>query len=202
MSLNASGTLGNIIQFQQRKGGGCLKKNATPFNPRSSKQTAIRTCMKFLSQQWAGIYPEDKATWAERASLLNISPYNTYIAHNMERFRNGLGLQRSTYYDMANPGTIDEFNTTDGLIRRFLWDTYSSDPGISWGCFLYARVFPDDSYTWDAVVEVAAMNGSDVATHATELAAGTYNVAVQCFSVNGKLRETSKREATIEVYDQ
>jgi hypothetical protein len=154
MSLNASGTLAGIMQFQQRKGGGCLKKNATPKNPRSAKQTSIRACMKFLSQQWHLIDPTPKATWTERAELLNISPYNAYISTNLERFRNNLGLTQGIPPYATHLDPFDEVTWSNNLIRRICYETYHMDYDFFWGVATLVSTTELEEYSWENVVDL------------------------------------------------
>ncbi len=83
MSVDASGTIAKSVVFSKWKGRNYTRRWATPSNPKSAKQTAVRSMLRFLSQWWASLSAPDAATWEAAAASAKISPFNRYIQANM-----------------------------------------------------------------------------------------------------------------------
>ncbi len=88
MSMNASGTLGDVLTFGKVRKTSTLRKKPTPAQPRTGLQVSMRAMMQFISQQWRNLTAPDQATWGQLAVDAKIAPYHAFIAHNMQRWRN------------------------------------------------------------------------------------------------------------------
>lgn len=85
-SISASGVLGGSIVYTSWKGRAVVRAHAVPANPKSGGQLSMRAMLKFLSQYWTNLSTSEKADWDTRAAVTNISPFNAYVAYNMDRW--------------------------------------------------------------------------------------------------------------------
>lgn len=58
----ASGSLGGAV-FSHNAGGQYIRRRAVPTNPNSVYQQAVRSFMALLSQTWASLTDDERATW-------------------------------------------------------------------------------------------------------------------------------------------
>ncbi len=85
-SIGASGTLAGAIVYSTWKGRPYVRQHAIPANPKSVLQVSTRSMMRFISQAWDALADAQKESWDARAAVTNISPFNAYVAYNMERW--------------------------------------------------------------------------------------------------------------------
>ncbi len=86
MSLDASGTVAGSVVFSKWKGRNYVRRHAVPANPKASLQVSVRAMMRFLTQDWTNLSAAQKADWDTRAAVTNISPFNAFVAYNMDRY--------------------------------------------------------------------------------------------------------------------
>ena len=96
MSLDASGSLGGAIVFSKWKGRNYVRTLVRPSNPRTAIQIAVRAMFKFLSQAWESVAGGPQVTWEDLAKAGRVSPFNSYMAANMSRWREFSGPSQST----------------------------------------------------------------------------------------------------------
>jgi len=86
-SLGASGTIGKAVTFSNWKGIAYARQRVVPANPKSVLQVSVRAMMRFLSQAWTDIGSTPQGSWDAPAAATNVSPFNAYIKHNLQRWR-------------------------------------------------------------------------------------------------------------------
>ena len=87
MSLAASGTLGKAFTCSKWKGRNYARKWVVPSNPKTVLQVSTRAMMRFISQAWTDIGSTPQGSWDAPAAAINVSPFNSYIQKNLQRWR-------------------------------------------------------------------------------------------------------------------
>ncbi|MBA7647916.1 hypothetical protein ES703_55695 [subsurface metagenome] len=98
-SLGASGTLAKTVVFSQWKGRSYVRKHKIPFNPKSTKQTNVRTAMTLLVPYWQSRTPSLKDSWNAFGKQFNMSGWNIFASRGMKEYIIQLGT------DMT-PGSV------------------------------------------------------------------------------------------------
>ncbi len=88
LSIAASGTLGDAITFSTWKGRSYVRRRVDPTNPQSGAQTGRRAMFAFLTEHWKLLSSADQATWRPLAQANEVSPFNAYLAYNLEHWHN------------------------------------------------------------------------------------------------------------------
>lgn len=88
MSMDASGKLADTIVFSKWKGRNYVRNRVIPANPKSGSQVGVRSMFAWLSKYWTLMSAENAATWDDLAAAAVISPFNSFMGHNQERWRN------------------------------------------------------------------------------------------------------------------
>jgi len=86
-SLGASGTIGKAVTYSNWKGIAYARQRVVPANPKTVLQVSVRAMMRFLSQAWTDIGSTPQGSWDAPAAATNVSPFNAYIKHNLQRWR-------------------------------------------------------------------------------------------------------------------
>lgn len=137
MSLDASGAIADAIVYSKWKGRNYVRRHVVPSNPRSGGQLGSRAMVAFLSQYWASLTGVQQADWDDRAAVTNISPFNAFMAYNLDRWGNNL---RPSKLDPATgdntPGTISVFTATAGVKSILISATISSHDD-NWGIAIF-----------------------------------------------------------------
>lgn len=116
LSLGASGTIGGALVFATWKGRAYVRKHAVPSNPRSGGQLSSRAMLQFLSQYWTNLSSVQKADWDTRAAVTNISPFNAFVAYNMQRWATNNRPSKLDPAGLVNTaGVSSAFTATPGL---------------------------------------------------------------------------------------
>lgn len=139
-SLDASGTVGGSIVFSKWKGRNYVRRHAIPANPKSDAQLSVRAMMRFLSQYWTSLSTSEQADWATRAAITNISPFNAYVAYNMDRW--GLETypsQQDPATETGTPGTLANESATAG-VRSITISDEVTVLAQNWGILLYRSI--------------------------------------------------------------
>jgi hypothetical protein len=89
-SLAARGALGKSLIFSKVGKTPYVKKNFSPANPQSAKQSTTRFFAKWITQLWSQIDQSYKANFYEMADQMQLSPYHAFIGFNMRRWADGL----------------------------------------------------------------------------------------------------------------
>jgi len=87
MSLEAAGSLAQTITYYRSVRHQAVKRRGKPLNPRSPKQTAIRSLMTHLSRTWSSLSSLEKESWRVCLEPSTASPYYSYLGHNQRRWQ-------------------------------------------------------------------------------------------------------------------
>jgi hypothetical protein len=87
-SLEASGTVADTLTYSRWKGRPYVRQRVIPSNPKSVLQVSVRGMMTYLSQAWAALSANNKATWQDAADAITASTFNAYVRENMRRWSN------------------------------------------------------------------------------------------------------------------
>jgi len=81
LSLEAHGSLSNILTYSRKRTGSQVRKYNKPTVPATAKQRGQHRLTEFLVAQWQNMSAADKATWAAnaRTSGLNLSGYHYFL---------------------------------------------------------------------------------------------------------------------------
>lgn len=128
LAAEAAGSLGRSLIFSKCKGRAYAKKWASPHNPDTEPQRAMRALTKFLLWRWGDLSDADKATWLQLAEPQELPPYNAFLAHNLARWRNWLAPTD------AYPATM---TGTTGLYTY--WSAVAASRGVDFSIAQYQR---------------------------------------------------------------
>ena len=195
MSVDASGTVAKTITFRKWKGRNYVARWAKPSNPKAVKQVAVRSMLRFLSQDWVAVPGVDQATWEEAAASKKISPFNEFISYGMMRFRNG--LFPSEAYPAAVASTAPSAPTlvaTGGTRQVSLAITEGATPPVlAWVIYRGAAA---PTGVWSEVAFVISPAGAITTWVDTPLVAGTYHYKVRGCNLDGKAGALSAADTT------
>ncbi|MHC4405936.1 MAG: hypothetical protein ACYTG0_40360 [Planctomycetota bacterium] len=187
-SIDASGKLADAIVFSKWKGRNYARSLVTPANPQSGGQTGMRRMLRFLSQQWANQSAADQATWETPADAAVVSPFNSFVGANLQRWRNFLPPgQTYPVPDTGTVGTLLNEAATAG-VRQITIDIDVSVLNNNWGILIFRDLSAAFSTAWTNMVQ--AILADSVASFSwidTPLAAGTYYYNFRAFSEDGVL---------------
>jgi len=157
--MDASGSLGGAIVFSKWKGRNYIRQLVTPANPKSGGQVGMRSCFKFLTQEWAGLTDGNKATWEDRADDMVASTFNAYCSYNQKRWRNFEGISKE------DPAADTPFSGTEGVLtavaseRSITVTQKVTAEGNGWGVAIFRYAVTATPTAWNnliAVVPIAA----------------------------------------------
>jgi hypothetical protein len=188
MSLDASGSLGGALVFSKWKGRNYIRTLVRPSNPRSVLQVAVRSMMRFLSQNWAGMTAPEKADWLLLAKATSISAFNACVAANMVRWRQYLApaattpaLETGTFQSCAAATAAGGYHQT-----VITFTVAAVEDG--WGIVLIRSTADDAPTDLGHVVAVIATPTAEVINHTdANLAPGKYYYWWRRFTRAGKL---------------
>ncbi len=85
-SLEAHGSLGDVITYARLGRTNYSKVHFTPANPQSDKQIRRRVMTKWLTQTWSSLSDSEKANFNGMAASWNLSPYHAWLQFNSRRW--------------------------------------------------------------------------------------------------------------------
>jgi len=88
-SLDSSGTLANALTYITSHDSHAVKRHGKPSNPRTAKQTAIRSLMTWLTTSWNTLTPVQQTSWVTCRTNSTTSLYHSYLGHNQLRWQTG-----------------------------------------------------------------------------------------------------------------
>lgn len=187
-SLEASGTIGNAITFSRWKGRPYARRHVIPANPNSVLQVSTRSMMRFLSQAWASVGSTPQGSWAAAAAAINVSPFNSYIKANMQRWRE---FQPPSQTDPAaetgTPVTATLDSAVGGPSYCDVTFTITTLNDV-WGVILFRS--PTGSFTTSRANAIRVIPVDETGTLVytdSNLVAGTYYYDARFFSKEGLL---------------
>jgi hypothetical protein len=92
MSMDASGSIGNVLVFSKWKGRNYARRHVIPANPQSGLQVGMRAMLSWMTKRYGSIAAATKLDWAAFYSAESISGINGYLKFNQPRVRRGLGI--------------------------------------------------------------------------------------------------------------
>ena len=186
MSVSASGTFAKTLVFSIWKGRAYVRERVIPDNPRSAKQTGIRSMMGFLAQIWTTIKVASEASWVELAASKVVSTFNAFIGENLGSWQDFVSPTASYPAALAStPLTVTTQGLTGGVGMVTCVITPSGATGI-WGIMIFRDAAEIVAPSWANCIAVLVANGANPITHVdTPLAAGTYHYRSSIFNTDG-----------------
>jgi hypothetical protein len=132
-SIDASGSLGKAIVYSSWKGISYVRSHATPSNPKSAAQVAVRALLTWLSQVWAGLAGADQDSFADYLASAALSDFNRYLKYNAQRMLMVYGPADN--YPFVGAGTAPSAPTTTptgGVANVALSIADGANPGVAW----------------------------------------------------------------------
>jgi hypothetical protein len=149
MSISARGTVAGTVNYRETKRGCVARVHSKPTGEATAKQLAIRAINKQVSQSWASVSTEERATWNELSESHNYSPFNAFFVFNFKRVLTGQVIS-NVYPPLIEP-ELPDISCTNILP--------SSDPNVEGdyeetGVYndmpYYKRFIPSEFYLWFA----------------------------------------------------
>jgi hypothetical protein len=153
----------------------------------------------FLSKQWVNLSAPDQATFDDDATAKEISPFNSYMAMNLDRWKNYMPpAQTFTPLEASTPLTVSAMVLVGGEAYANIDLTPSAGTDI-WGFEIYrdlAEITDPNNSNCVAVIEADAANA--VEYNDTGLDAATYHYRSAAINVDG-IRGTVIADDTVVV---
>lgn len=197
-SAEASGTFGGAASFATWKGRAYAKRKSIPSNPKTAMQVSARAMMAFLVQRWSELPSPARASWTQDAAAAQISPYNQYLAANLNRWREFQAPSQAT--PAAETGTvaeIDDWNATGGVAKATLYGLwYGVNDG--WGLIIFRSTSSSFTPSRSNAIAIVKHTSADYNFYVDEgLAPGTYYYNVRSFTKAGKLSSAYGQKTAI-----
>jgi len=132
MSMEARGTLNDVITYAVLGRTCYAKSHFTPRNPKSPGQISIRCSANFLTQMWKKFPKWLQDYFIPLAKFWNLSPYHAYLKYNMLRWNDFDMAVANPQWHGPEPTCYHIFQTTENN------GTYSFE----------AAVYSTDGFTW------------------------------------------------------
>lgn len=85
-SLEASGTVGDVITYSQWKGRTYVRRHVIPQNPQTADQVNVRTALALTVALWKALPDVVKATWNTFAKPYQMSGFNQWVKRSMKEY--------------------------------------------------------------------------------------------------------------------
>jgi hypothetical protein len=105
-SLEAAGSIANLLTFQKTLQGTMVKLKSTPPAAKSDLQIGLRAMTKGLVNYWHLITDARQATWQTLADEGHLTRYQAFLGYNMSRWRQC--LTPSQTYPATNLGGLSQ----------------------------------------------------------------------------------------------
>ncbi len=189
MSLDASGSIGGAIVFAKWKGRPYVRQLVRPSNPKSGGQISMRSCLKFLSQNWAGITLSKRNSWDALADAGAFSTFNAFTKTNLARNADFLApYQDATDDQTETPALIVTFSATPGVrtITVAINDDAADDG--AWGYLLYRNLTTGFTPGFDNLHAIVLAAGATVVNFVDPaLEPDTYYYDAKPFTADGTI---------------
>lgn len=114
-SLDAAGQIGKALVYNTWKGRSYVREWVNPTNPNDIAQTLQRGAFAALSTWWDGIADAERATWNALADANRYSPFNAFMAFNLDRETRDLyPLMTPTGFANVVDVTLDDISAVGG----------------------------------------------------------------------------------------
>lgn len=139
-SVSASGTLRNLITFNHQPRATTLRRKPRPKHPRTGPQVAVQAALKFVTQQWATLSDDQKATWAAADTTTRASAYTNYVRINTRRIRSikgpGMTWPVEDTGETTNNWIVGQnCHVRQNFVIHFIW----GDPKNTWGFMIFRK---------------------------------------------------------------
>lgn len=114
MSLEARGTLNDVITYAVLRRTCYSKAYFKPANPKSNAQQGTRAMARYLCQTWKALSTENHAEFQQLAEQWNTSPYHAWLALNSRRW---VRHQMPFIHSIQNPTISARSATTHDTIN-------------------------------------------------------------------------------------
>ena len=188
MSVDASGTYGKALVFSKWKGRNYVRERVTPTNPKAPKQCGVRSMMGFLANQWYGLSVPNKATWDDAALARQISSFNQYASHNLDRWQTFAAPTKAFPAAEASTGLTVTTQTLTGDIGFATIQITPSGATSIWGLLIFRDDAAITAPSWANCIAVIEADGANPVTYVdSPLEAGTWHYRTAVFNVDGIL---------------
>lgn len=186
LSIEASGTLAGALVFSRWKGRPYARARVIPANPKSGGQTGMRSMLRFLATQWAGLAAGAKSSWETLAKALVISPFNAYIHVDLARWRDyKCPGQDATIAETGTQPTLGTLAATAG-VRSITVTQPITAAADGWGICFFRSTTTGMTPTYDKLRWVGPICATaDVVFVDSPLAPGTYYYKIIPFTKEG-----------------
>lgn len=201
LSLDASGTFGKAIVASKWKGRNYMRRHVIPSNPRSAAQTANRSMMAFLSQNWDQLSALIQAGWDPLASQGNFSGFNAYVRFNMNRWKQfQMPFTEPTAVSAAP--SAPTISSSVGGVGQFQLNLTEGAGILNWGTISYVQITVDPTAAKSLVRNISYAAFTAALAHSViiaNLTAGTYRAKCATFNSDGDVSALSTSSGDIVV---
>lgn len=200
-SLDASGTIADTVSVGSWKGRTYMRKKPKPQHPDTPVQIGYRQLFKWLTQNWSRISAAHKLTWAPLAEETNTTPFDAYLAFNIQAARTELAPADS--YPPTRSGTGWNWESpypiavaAENAVHIQIKATMNIEHN---GCYLYRALGTWPGSKLEDVVHIFAIDATDISQHYDRgLAPGEWWYRFRLFNLRGNRRGISSlRKVTI-----
>jgi len=200
-SLDASGTLGKAIVASKWKGRNYMRRHVFPSNPRSAAQTANRSMMAFLSQNWDALSGVDQALWEDLAAQGNFSPFNAFVRFNMNRWKQFAWPFTSPTAVAAAP-SAPSISAPVGGVGQFQITITEGAGVLNWGTATVVQLTADPTLAKSLIRNISYAAFTAGLVHnviIANLTPGTYRAKCATFNSDGDISALSASSGDIVV---
>jgi len=184
-SFDASGTIAGAVVFSKWRGRSYVRRHAIPANPRSALQVSVRVMLSFLARQWQALSPSDQATWDTPAAAANYSPFNAYVAANMNAWKHYQHPSNVYPRDPISPQAGSPNLVLTGVVGLLTAVIAAGAPVPDSGYSLHLQLSSPVTASKANAVAVELYPAGDLTIVIAPLVADTYYLVAVPFNVDG-----------------
>lgn len=188
LSLNATGSIKQLLSFGKTKGRSFLKKSSIPKNPRTGRQVGVRSMMGFLGNSWNNQVAGPGSGWDPIANEEGFAPYHAYVQANARRWNTfqAPGQDFPILEDDAFSSFI--FFLYTGGVRSIQSQALMITTDNNWGWVRFLSTTSGFATAVDNCIGVTLLDvGGTTIVVDTPVAAGSYFMNTRLFSEHGLL---------------
>lgn len=197
-SDDASGTLGDQVTFARWKGRRYARQYAKPTNPKSALQTGVRVMMGWLARAWASVLTDNnRASWATLAESNQVSPFNAYMTHNLNRWDDS-----DTFVPDPSTAPAAYSNTTEitglAVVGNHVELEITPEDPIAVGLLIYRSTIDEFTPSRANLIGVVdAVSDDPVSFTDGPLASGTYYYRSFSFDATGVIDTGGQQQSAV-----
>ena len=184
MSMDASGKLANAVVFSKWKGRAYVRGHVVPSNPKSAGQKGVRAMMRFLAVVWDGLSALEKSGWETLAAATGISPFNAFVAYNMDRWTQFTTPIITPGQAAGTAPTMGALTVTGG-VRQITYSQAITTPQNIWGVLFFLNATGTYTPARANCVYAAVYSASPVTAVLSDIEPGTYYADAIGFTEGG-----------------